>query len=196
MLRILFYIEGKLKLNMVFFTSLSIVPKIFTDFRNYCLIKPPMFLPKNYSVKGNFLPAFLSKILRLWDFYSSSFVQPLTWGIFGFILVLVYPSLRIKQASSYSYTFLGTTVGGRFWLLGTCWLYWCCCGCWLYWGCCGCWVYWGCCGGLGWLYWGCWWYEFSCLGGILFCCCCCGGGGCCPWCLSCLCTLMCGCCWL
>lgn len=64
----LFSIDGKLKLYIVFFTYLSIVPKIFTDFWNYCFINNPRFLPKNYSVRGYFFVVFLSKILFFFDF--------------------------------------------------------------------------------------------------------------------------------
>jgi len=64
----LFSMVGK-KISYCFLrTSVPIVEGISTCFTNYCLIRPAMLRPITYSVSGNFLGFFLSKIFLRFDF--------------------------------------------------------------------------------------------------------------------------------
>lgn len=76
---------------------------MFADFTNSYLMRPARFKPNNYSVRGNFLGFFLSKIFLLFDFYNyfSSHavmvgINGYFWGGFG----LLVPELSMKNASS------------------------------------------------------------------------------------------------
>lgn len=95
----LFSIDGKWKSYVYFFIYLSIIPKILTFLRNYCLIKAARFFPKTSSVSGYFLLVFLSKMRFFLDFSSSSLSHAVTFGTD----VFWDGSDKIKQASSSSF---------------------------------------------------------------------------------------------
>jgi len=49
-------------------------------------MRAAIFKPKNYSVSGNFLGFFLSKIFLLFDFYNYFSSHPVIVGIDGYLL--------------------------------------------------------------------------------------------------------------
>jgi len=49
-------------------------------------MRPAIFKPNNYSVSGNFLGFFLSKIFLLFDFYNYFSSHPVIFGIDGYLL--------------------------------------------------------------------------------------------------------------